>query len=260
MNHGPILFLGVLAAVVLSWFGLVVGPHFQFGRQETVAVEEAGLTRNYPLARSGEAAAGAEVYRANGCYYCHTQLVRARGEGSDLDRGWGPRRTVARDYLRDRPVMLGQARYGPDLANLGGRETNAQRMYLKLYNPRIVLPGSTMPRFPYLFDEKRRGPGKLPDPDALKLPPGFGPGGDVDVVPRPEARALVAYLASLKAEPVFYEVFPTPIRKGTNLLAAAGAAGSTNAGPATVTNAPAAAAATNAPQGAKAPPKAVPAP
>jgi hypothetical protein len=36
--------------------------------------------------------------------------------GADLARGWGRRRTVARDYLRDQPVMLGTVRFGPDLA------------------------------------------------------------------------------------------------------------------------------------------------
>jgi cytochrome c oxidase cbb3-type subunit 2 len=256
MNHGPLIFLGLLAAVAVSWFGLVVGPHFQFGQQEMVAIEEGGLSRNYPQARSGEAAAGAEVYRANGCQYCHTQMVRAHGEGLDMERGWGSRRTVARDYLRDRPAMLGLVRFGPDLTNIGARETNAHRMYLKLYDPRIVLPGSTMPRFPYLFEERRRKAGTAPDVEALQLPPGFGPGDGFDVVPRPEARALVAYLGSLRSEALFFEVFAAATRKGTNRVESAGAG--TNASVTVATNVTAAA--TNAPPGAEAKPKATPAP
>ncbi len=150
--------------------------------------------------------------------------------GADIARGWGPRRTVARDYLRDHPVLLGQVRYGPDLANLGARQTNATRLYLKLYNARLEMPGSTMPRYPFLFEERRLRPGVQPSPDALR---GFGfePPPGVEIVPRPEARQLVAYLLSLKADTLFYETYlPRP-----------SAAQPTAAGPvaATATNAPA---------------------
>jgi cytochrome c oxidase cbb3-type subunit 2 len=207
MNHGPLLFFGVFFALTVSWFGLVIAPHLQFGQQEMVVIEETG--QSYPPARPGEARQGAEVYHANGCQYCHTQQVRPRSTGADLARGWGKRRTVARDYLRDQPVMLGSVRLGPDLANLGARETNAHTLLLKLYNPRIIIPGSTMPRYPYLFEPRRLKPGATPSPDALALPPAFAPGPNLEVVPRPEALALVAYLESLKAEPLFFEVFPS---------------------------------------------------
>jgi hypothetical protein len=54
------------------------------------------------------------------------------------------------------------------------------------------------------------------------LPPADAPPPGYQVVPRPEAQALVAYLRSLKAEPVFYEVFPPPPpRPATNEVAAA---------------------------------------
>lgn len=226
MNHGPLVFLGVFFAVVASWFGLVVGPDLQLGDEEMVTIEATG--QSYPLARSGEARQGAEVYRANGCYYCHTQQVRDRADGPDLARHWGTRRTVARDYLRDEPVMLGDLRLGPDLSNLGARETNTTTLLLKLYNARISMPGSTMPRYAFLFEQRKREPGHGAPAGALPLPPAFAPPVGYDVVPRPAALALVSYLQSLEAKPVFYEVFPTPPPKkatnhvaGTNVVAGA---------------------------------------
>jgi hypothetical protein len=83
-------------------------------------MEEDG-TDVYPAPRSGMAERGRRVYAANGCNYCHTQQVRADYAGSDLDRKWGERRSAPRDYIFDRPVLLGKMRMGPDLANVGHR-------------------------------------------------------------------------------------------------------------------------------------------
>ncbi len=255
MNHGPLLFLGVFLAVAASWFASVVGPPPPFGDQEMVPIEATG--QSYPLARSGEARQGADVYRANGCFYCHTQQIRAHGEGADILRHWGVRRTVARDYLRDEPVMLGSLRLGPDLANIGTRQTNSFVLLLKLYNPRIITPGSSMPRYPYLFEERKLRPGQAPSPEALPLTGSFAPPPGYEVVPRPEAHELLAYLASLKADTLFFEVFPTPppgpatnqvaLAEGATNAPPGAAAAGTNAIAATGTNAPAAVVGTNAP-------------
>ena len=64
---------------------------------------------------------GRKVYVANGCVYCHSQQVRADYAGSDIERKWGIRRSAPRDYIFDRPVLLGVSRMGPDLANVGKR-------------------------------------------------------------------------------------------------------------------------------------------
>ena len=72
MNHGPLIFLGVFFSLALSWAGLILGPQLQLGGQQPVPTD-AGL---YPSARSGLAKQGAEVYRANGCYHCHSQQVK----------------------------------------------------------------------------------------------------------------------------------------------------------------------------------------
>ena len=104
--------------------------------------------------------------------------------------------------------MLGGLRLGPDLANLGARETGQASLLLKLYNPRISTPTSKMPPYAHLFDQRKLGPTELPGPDALRLPEGFAPPPGFEVVPRPEALALAAYLSSLRSDAIFYEVFP----------------------------------------------------
>ena len=67
MNHGPLIFLGSFLALVSSWFGLILMPQLQIGRQQAVMIPETGQL--YPAARPGLPAQGAQVYRANGCYY-----------------------------------------------------------------------------------------------------------------------------------------------------------------------------------------------
>ena len=123
----------------------------------------------YPIPLVGLAALGEQVYARNGCIYCHSQQVRPEGFGADFERGWGPRRTVARDYLYNRRVMLGTMRTGPDLANIGARQPSKSWHHLHLYNPQITSPGSIMPPFAFLYEE-RPIVGE-PSVDALDLPP-----------------------------------------------------------------------------------------
>src|SRR5437763_1523302 len=73
MNYGPLIFLAAFFALTCSWFGLILKPQMQIGHfQQTNAV---GTGSTYPLDRSGLARQGAEVYRKNGCVYCHSQQV-----------------------------------------------------------------------------------------------------------------------------------------------------------------------------------------
>jgi cytochrome c oxidase cbb3-type subunit II len=195
MNYGPLLFLGFFLTVAASWCGLVLFPQIQYGRQQAVQIEETGEI--YPQARPGLAEQGSEIYRANGCIYCHTQQVRGEKFGADLARNWGQRRSVSRDYLYDRPVMLGTMRTGPDLTNIGLRQASASWHLLHLYNPRITSPGSIMPAFRFLFEKRKVG--ARPAPDALKLSGEFALASGYEVVPKAEARVLVEYLLSLKA-------------------------------------------------------------
>ncbi len=119
MKHGPFIFLGVLFTFASSWLALVFTPYVQL--EFLQPVEDPDTRDVYPVSLAGLAADGEGVYARNGCIYCHSQQVRPEGFGADFERGWGPRRTVARDYLYDRRVMLGTMRTGPDLANIGAR-------------------------------------------------------------------------------------------------------------------------------------------
>jgi cytochrome c oxidase cbb3-type subunit 2 len=211
MNRVTTIVLGVSLVLAASWFGLVFAPQLQLGGQGLVAVDVTG--QEYPPAPTGDARRGAAVYRAGGCVHCHTQQVRPAGEGSYLARGWGRRRTVARDYLRDEPALPGLVRLGPDLANLGARETNTVTLLLKLYDARIAAPGSIMPPFRWLSSERPLRAGAARSAAALALPAAFAPPAGREVVPTPDALALVRYLQSRRAEALFYEVFPPTVVK-----------------------------------------------
>lgn len=195
MNYGPLLFVGFFLTIAASWCGLVLLPQLQFGRQEPAKIEETG--ERYPQPRPGLAQQGAEVYKADGCIYCHSQQVRPEGFGADLARNWGQRRTVSRDYLYDKPVMLGTMRTGPDLSNIGVRQASVSWHLLHLYNPRATSKGSIMPSFRFLFEQRRIG--ERPSPSALGLTGEYAPPPGYEIVPKPEATALVQYLLSLKA-------------------------------------------------------------
>jgi cbb3-type cytochrome oxidase cytochrome c subunit len=123
--------------------------------------------------------------------------------GPDIARGWGTRRTVARDYLYDDPVMLGSQRVGPDLANVGLRLPDANWHLRHLYAPRLEVPGSPMPPYRFLFEERKIE--LEPSPDALQLPKDLAPPPGYEIVPRPAARALVAYLLDLHANTPLFE-------------------------------------------------------
>lgn len=202
MNRAVFLYVGILFTVLASFAGLVTLAQLQLGGLEPL-VDETG--REYPVEPAGLVAEGRNLYEGLGCIYCHSQQVRPPGFGSDLDRGWGTRRTVARDHIYDTPPLLGTMRTGPDLANIGLRQPSDNWHLLHLYRPDITSPGSTMPPFEFLFD---RLPLEVEVPyDALQFPPRLQDPDSV-VVPSRKAKALVAYLKSLNASRPVPEVAP----------------------------------------------------
>jgi cytochrome c oxidase cbb3-type subunit 2 len=211
MNSGPILFFGLLASMAVSWMAFVLGPVVQLGGLQQTTISSA-LKEPYPNNVPGQAHQGAEIYRANGCAYCHTQQVRPTELGPDLQMGWGTRRSVAPDYIYSDPVMLGSVRIGPDLANAGSR-MDETAVLLRLYEPRIVNPTldaahSLMPSYRYLFDVHKVG--RLPSTNALTIPDQYMPQGPdkYEVIPRPAARALAAYVSNLRQSPYVFEAPP----------------------------------------------------
>ncbi|MSU34853.1 MAG: c-type cytochrome [Pedosphaera sp.] len=194
MNHGPLIFLGILFTFASAWCGLVLVPHQQLADLAPNVSEETG--QSFPQARPGDAAQGARLYTSLGCVACHTQQVRPEDGGGDIARGWGSRRSVARDYLYDMPLQLGNQRLAPDLANYGERLGTNPPPYLHLYNPRAVTAGSFCSANPFLFT--RRATNNTLSPDALRLRKGFEIEVGSELVPTREADQLVAYLRSLR--------------------------------------------------------------
>lgn len=210
MKNLPLLFCGIFFALAFSFTGLILSSHIQLGSltqtTETLVPSDADetvmvLAEGEPLFPSqpvGLAQQGKDVYIAMGCIYCHSQQIRRAGFGADIDRGWGPRQTVPRDYILQDRVLLGTIRTGPDLANIGGRPLNEDWHHLHLYNPQITSKGSTMPPFAFLYETREIE--DAPSADALQFAEGseYGPDAGYEVVPTRRAKALVEYMLSLK--------------------------------------------------------------
>ncbi len=194
MNRLSWLFAGILGFFATSWLGLVAYPYLQLGGLRPERSPETGALVPAPL--TGSAVAGARVFAANGCMYCHSQQVRPEWLSTDIEKGWGPRQTVARDYLNERPAFLGTMRTGPDLTNIGVRQPSVGWHYQHLYEPAVASPGSIMPAFRFLFRVQRIG--AEPSPDAVAVRGPHAPPAGYEVVPTAEARDLVAYLLSRK--------------------------------------------------------------
>jgi cbb3-type cytochrome oxidase cytochrome c subunit len=114
------LFIGLFGTFTFSWVGLMVIPNLQIGALNP-QISPDDENDIYPMPQSGMVQQGRQVYAANGCIYCHSRAVRPDYASSDIDRKWGVRRSAPRDYVFDRPVLLGKERMGPDLANVGKR-------------------------------------------------------------------------------------------------------------------------------------------
>jgi cytochrome c oxidase cbb3-type subunit II len=194
MNRAKGLFFGVFFLFGLSWLALAAYPYITFAGLQRSKDEATGALA--PPGNPGTADQGAHVFAANGCFYCHSQYVRGKNEGSDIERKWGKRRTVARDYMFDRVVFLGTSRLGADLTNVGDRQNDPQWFYRFLYNPQAMAPESVMPAYRWLFTTREiQG---QPSADAVKLEGTDTPPRGYEVVPTAEGRALVDYLLSRK--------------------------------------------------------------
>jgi cbb3-type cytochrome oxidase cytochrome c subunit len=147
--------------------------------------------------------------------------------GPDIAGGWAKRRTVAYDYLFDYPVMLGFQRIGPDLANAALHRPDARWHLRHLYAPRLEVKDSIMAPYRFLFEKRKIE--RAVSLDALVLPPELAPPSGYEIVPKQEAKALVAYLLSLRADaPLFVApltVTPPPAQ-ATNAPAATNATSS----------------------------------
>jgi cytochrome c oxidase cbb3-type subunit 2 len=93
--------------------------------------------------------AGRNVYVREGCYNCHSQMVRPLRD--EVER-YG-HYSLAAESMYDRPFQWGSKRTGPDLARVGNKYSDEwHRDHLK--DPRAVVPGSIMPSYPWLAERE----------------------------------------------------------------------------------------------------------
>ena len=160
MNNLFTFSFGVLLTLVASWLAFIVGARSQFGDLEPTAemLEANGSIPSgaelFPKAMPGIATQGAEEYVKLGCISCHTQQVRLTETGFDVERKWGKRPSVARDYVLQENVLLGNTRIGPDLANVGRRGFTDEWLHRHLYDPQATVPGSICSPSPFLYEQK----------------------------------------------------------------------------------------------------------
>ena len=136
-----------------------------------LAISIGGLVEIIPLMLSSDATepdegiapysalrlAGRDVYVREGCYNCHSQMIRPFR--SETER-YGPY-TTAGETVYDRPFQFGSKRTGPDLARVGGRYSDEwQRLHLM--DPRALVPQSNMPGYPWLAE-------RMVDPDLVTV-------------------------------------------------------------------------------------------
>ena len=176
-----------------------------------VAISIGGIVEIFPLMWSSDATepdegiapysalrlAGRDIYVREGCYNCHSQMIRPFR--SETER-YGPY-TTAGETVYDRPFQFGSKRTGPDLARVGGRYSDDwQRLHL--IDPRALVPESNMPAYRWLVDRPIDGELVARKMTALRM---LGDpysdaqiaGAAAAVAGKTEMDALVAYLQEL---------------------------------------------------------------
>jgi cytochrome c oxidase cbb3-type subunit 2 len=184
------LLLIVLVILVVAVGGLVEIVPLYF--QRTLTEPVAGLKPYTPLELTGR-----DVYVREGCYNCHSQMVRPLR--AEVER-YG-HYSVAGEFVYDRPFQWGSKRTGPDLHRVGGRYSNEWHR-LHLLDPRSVVPESNMPSYPWLARNAANAEdieAKMRALAAVGVP--YAPGEIVkakdELKGKTEMDALIAYLQVL---------------------------------------------------------------
>jgi cytochrome c oxidase cbb3-type subunit 2 len=140
---------------------------------------------------------GRDVYMANGCVGCHSQMIRPLRAETERYGHY----SVAGESVWDHPFLWGSKRTGPDLARVGGRYSDDWHR-AHLYNPRDLVPESIMPAYPFLAETPLDGQQTAKKMQVLRS---LGvPYTDADIASaaqsvkgKTEMDALVAYLQGL---------------------------------------------------------------
>ena len=136
------LLMIVLIVLVVAVGGLVEIVPLFFQRSTTQPVQ--GLQPYDALQLAGR-----DVYVREGCYNCHSQMIRPL-RAETLRYG---HYSVAGEFVYDRPFQWGSKRTGPDLHRVGGRYSDEWHR-IHLVNPRDLVPESNMPAYPWLESTK----------------------------------------------------------------------------------------------------------
>ena len=132
--------MAILIVVVISFGGLAEIVPLMVSRTASEPVE--GMQPYTALQLEGR-----DVYIREGCYNCHSQMVRPFR--AETER-YGPY-SEAGETVWDHPFQFGSKRTGPDLARVGGRYSDEWHR-VHLINPRDLVPESNMPSYPWLED------------------------------------------------------------------------------------------------------------
>lgn len=135
-KNSILLLVGIL--VMVSIGGLVqIAPLFWV---DSTIEKVKGMRPYSPLEQAGR-----DIYVREGCYNCHSQMVRTLRD--EVER-YG-HYSLAAESMYDHPFQWGSKRTGPDLARVGGKYSD-QWQAEHLINPRAVVPESIMPGYPWL--------------------------------------------------------------------------------------------------------------
>ena len=130
--------MAILIAVAISFGGLAQIVPLMF---QAEAIKPLEGVKPYPALEL----AGRDIYVREGCYNCHSQMVRTLRFETERYGHY----SLAGESVYDRPFQWGSKRTGPDLARVGGRYSDDWHR-VHLINPRDVVPESNMPGFPWL--------------------------------------------------------------------------------------------------------------
>jgi cytochrome c oxidase cbb3-type subunit I/II len=140
--EGRLGLFAVVTTVVISIGGIVeIVPMFSV-RAGPPPLE--GVTPYSPLELAGR-----DIYIREGCYTCHSQMVRPMRAELQRYGEW----TRAGELVYDRPFQLGSRRIGPDLQRVGGKYPDAWH-FEHMREPRSTSPGSIMPAYPWLLTRR----------------------------------------------------------------------------------------------------------
>jgi cytochrome c oxidase cbb3-type subunit 2 len=182
--------LMILVIIVVSIGGLVEIVPLFYLKDTTKPVE--GLKPYTALQLEGR-----DIYIREGCYLCHSQMIRPFRAETERYGHY----SVAGEFVYDHPFQWGSKRTGPDLARIGGRYSDDWHR-IHLQNPRLVVPESNMPGFPWLAKNKindKETPKKLELMRKLGVPYSDADiaGAEAAVKGKTELDALIAYLQCL---------------------------------------------------------------